>query len=159
MLVIYLIFLSFFSLCFRPVPLHSPQGYALPRAISFLGTFLCVLLHREPLPLLAPCLLWIQWHPDLVYPTSPSCVFTTRATSGLAIFMASPTFGRTSSRTHRVGKWTFWKLYGKGFASNISSGLSGEISKEKLTILTSLHLLSLTTLLLARGFPSSSVTR
>ena len=30
--------------------------------------------------------------------------------------------------------------------------------KEKLTILTSFHLLSLTTLLLARGFPSSSVT-
>ena len=26
-----------FSLCFRPVSLHSPQGYALPRAVSFLG--------------------------------------------------------------------------------------------------------------------------
>ena len=48
-----------FALCFRPVPPHSPQGYALPRSISFLGTFLCVLLHREPLPLLAPCLLQI----------------------------------------------------------------------------------------------------
>ena len=57
MLVIYLIFgsfLFFLSLCLRPIPLRSHQGYALPKAISFLGTFLCVLLHKEPLPLLAP---------------------------------------------------------------------------------------------------------
>ena len=62
------------------------------------------------------------------------------------------------------GHWRFecsllLKLYRRELASNISSGLSGEISKGKLTILTSLHLLSLTTLLLARGFPSSSVKR
>ena len=55
-----LFYFSFpFSLCFRPVPPHSPQGYALPRAVSFLGAFLCVLSHRNPLPLLAPCLLRI----------------------------------------------------------------------------------------------------
>lgn len=51
--MIYLIFISLFLLCFRPVPLHSPQGYALPRAISFLETFLCILLHREPPPFVA----------------------------------------------------------------------------------------------------------
>ena len=44
-----------FSFCYRPIPLCSPQGYALPRAISFLGTFPCVVLHREPLPLFASC--------------------------------------------------------------------------------------------------------
>ena len=35
-------------MCFRPVSLQSPQGYALPRA------FLCVVSHREPPPFVDP---------------------------------------------------------------------------------------------------------
>ena len=43
-----------YSLCFKPVPLHSPQGYAFPRAISSLGTLFCVLLQSEPFPFVGP---------------------------------------------------------------------------------------------------------
>ena len=54
------------------------------------------------------------------------------------------------------GGGPFGNYMGRGSRRiNISSDLSGEISKEKLTNLTSLHLLSSTMLLLARGFPSS----
>ena len=47
MLVIYFIFSFPFSLCFRPVPLQSPQGYALTRA------FLCVVSQGAP-PFVGP---------------------------------------------------------------------------------------------------------
>ena len=62
---IYLIFVPFLF-CFRQILPRSLQDFALPKGASLLGTFLCEVFYREPLPLLAPCLLQSSWRPTQV---------------------------------------------------------------------------------------------
>lgn len=156
--MIYLIFLSFFCCVLGLFPFVCFKATHCPGAISFLGTFFCILLHREP---------------SLCWPLASS------GSSGFPTWFGRPCPLAFYDPSHfRAGN-----IHGKNYVwqnliSNSSCGEVdlleiigervsvehffrpfGEISKGKLTILTSLHLLSSTTLLLVRGFPSSSVTR
>ena len=93
-----LFYFSFpFSLCFRPVPPHSPQGYALPRAVSFPGGIPLRSITQGAPPFVGPLPPpdLVASRPGLVDRALLRLYDPSNFRSGLAIFMASPTFGRT----------------------------------------------------------------